>query len=235
MTMAEDLVVPLRSRRQQRAVLVQKLQHAIPGFVLLMAGLETLGHGPHGTELGMAIFEIAASVLLLGSMARTLHSNRHLLRRSDSTHHPHVAHRAHRGIEWADLFAAAVLIAEGLERKMHGHHFPRPAILAAATLAVMGLMHGRLQHFAQARRSLRVTDDALFVPGRPFKVRRLHATWADLRSIEVGERWAVIRTRAGRVRKLDLADLEGESHVRSALLHARQLLTERTIVRDTAE
>jgi hypothetical protein len=232
MTMPESLVVPLRSRRQQRAVMVQKLQHAVPGCVLLAAGLQTLGEGPHGTELGMAIFEVAASALLLGSMARTLHASRHLLRRSGSTHHPHLAHHAHHGIEWADLFAAAVLIAEGLERKMHGHHFPRPTILAAATLTVLGLMHGRIQHFAQARRSIRVTDGALFVPGRPFKARRIHATWGELASIEVGERWAVITTRAGRVRKLDLSDLEGEAHVRAALLAARTRLVG---IADTAE
>lgn len=227
--MADAILVPLRSRRQQRAVLAQKLQHAIPGFVLLVAGLETLGHSPEGAELGVAIFEVAASVLLLGSMVRHLHANRHLLSRAPSTHHPHLAHRAHHGVDWADLFAAAVLVAEGLERKMHGHHFPRPTYLGAGTLAVMGLMHGRVQHFAQARRSIRVTDEALFVPGRPFKVRKLHAAWADLQSIDVGERWAVIRTRAGRERKLDLADLEGEQHVRSALLHARQRLLDHPV------
>ena len=168
----EPIIVPLRSRRQQRAVLAQKLQHAIPGVVLLTAGLQTLSEHPQGTELGVAIVEIAASVLLLGSMARTLHAKRHLFRSPSpsssaaaSEHAPH-AHAAHAGIEWMDLFASAVLIAEGLERKMHGHHFPRPTMLAAATLAVLGLLHGRMQHFAEARRSIRVTADALFVPGR---------------------------------------------------------------------
>ncbi len=223
--MTEAIVVPLHSRRRQRAALVQKLQHAIPGAVLLFAGLQTLGEAPHGAELAVAVFEVAASVLLLGSMVKTLRANRHLLRRSppgpEQPDH-HAAHHAHHGVDWADLFAAAVLVAEGLERTMHGHHFPRPTILSAVLLALLGLLHGRLAHFAQARRALRVTADELIVPGRPFKVRKLHAAWSTLRSIEIGERWAVITTRAGRVRTLDLHDLEGESHVRAALVEARR-------------
>jgi hypothetical protein len=60
------------------------------------------------------------------------------------------------------------------------------------------------------------------VPGRRFKRRKLHASWADIASIDIGERWAVITTRTGRRRKLDLADLEHSDQVRHALEEARQ-------------
>jgi hypothetical protein len=77
-----DLIVPLRSRRKERAELVQQLQHAIPGFVLLTAGLQTLTQTPHGAALALAMFEVVSSVLLLGNFANRVRANRHLLHRA---------------------------------------------------------------------------------------------------------------------------------------------------------
>ena len=220
------IIVPLRSRRQQRAQLAQKLQHAIPGIVLLFAGLQPLAEEPRGAALALAIFELVSSALLLANTAKHVHANRHLLHRSP---HAHAGHAAHHGIEWADIFAAAVVIAEGVEHRMHGgHHFPRPAILTAATLLVLGIFHGRILHFAEQRRALNVTESGISIGGRPFKQRKVRATWSELRSIEVGERWAMITTKTGRVRKLDLADLEGAEHVRAALATARERLLQET-------
>ena len=73
-----------------------------------------------------------------------------------------------------------------------------------------------------SKRVLRVDENGIFVGGRPFKVRKLDAPWADVKSVEVGERWGVIATRSGRVRKLDLPDIEGEAHVRHALREAQR-------------
>jgi hypothetical protein len=87
------------------------------------------------------------------------------------------------------------------------------------------LSHGRLAAARARKRVIRVDDTGLFVAGRPFKVRALELPWAELQSIELGERWGVITARSGRVRRLDLPDLEGEQHVRHALLHAREQLS----------
>jgi hypothetical protein len=220
--MPEPIIVPLRSRRRQRAQLMQNVQHIIPGMVLLLAGVQTLGEGPHGLALALAVFQILASVLLIGSTAKKLHTSRHLFRRAGG-HHVH--HGAHHGIEWGEVFAAAVMVAEGLERKMHGHHFPRPIYLSVAGLLVLALFHGRIQHFAENRRALKVSDEGLTIGGRPFKARRIDARWADIVSIEVGDRYATITTRAGRTRKLDLHDLEGAEHVRHALERAQLRLS----------
>jgi hypothetical protein len=227
------LIVPLRSRRQQRAQLAQKLQHAVPGIVLLLAGLQALTESPHGAALALAIFELASSALLLANTARSVHANRHLLHRSV---HGHAAHAAHHGIEWFDIFAAAVVIAEGFEHRLHGgHHFPRPAMLTAAILLVLGVFHGRIQQFAEGRRALKVSEVGISIGGRPFKQRRVRAQWADLKSIDIGDRWAVISTRAGRERTLDLADLEGAEHVRAALETARERLHGSQEIRTSGE
>lgn len=222
MTPEQTLIVALRSRRQQRAQLAQKLQHAIPGIVLLGAGLQALSEQPHGAALALAVFELVSSALLLANTAKSVHANRHLLHRSPRDR---AGHAAHHGIEWADIFAAAVVVAEGFEHRMHGgHHFPRPAILTAVTLLVLGVFHGRILHFAEERRALKVSETGISIGGRPFKQRKVRATWSALKSIDVGDRWAAITTKAGRVRRLDLADLEGAEHVRAALTTARERL-----------
>jgi hypothetical protein len=217
------IVVPLRSRKQQRVVLFQQLQHIFPAAVLLVAGLrEFVGEMPHGWDMALAITEVGVGLLMLGALARTAYGGRHLLtRRSDQAHAPQ---HTHSGVEWENFIAAALVLAEGWEHRMHGgHHFPRPAILLAVALVATGLLHGRLMRAGQRRRALRVSDEGLSVPGRRLQ-RKIDAKWPDVASIEIGERWAVVTTRAGRARKLDLADLQGSDAVRNALAAARQRL-----------
>jgi hypothetical protein len=217
----KDWIVPLQSRRQQRVLLVQKLQHVLPATVLLAAGLQEFTAEPHGWGLGLAITEIVVGLLMLAALAKTAYASRHLLKRKADA--AHTAHHAHSEIESENLIAAALVLAEGWEHRMHGgHHFPRPAILAAAVLVVTGLLNGRIMRMATRRRSLRVSDEGLYVPGRRFKARKIDAKWADLASIEIGERWAVVTTRGGRERKIDLADVQAEAAVRDALTEAQQ-------------
>jgi hypothetical protein len=229
--MMDPLVAPLRSRRQQRARLAQKLQHVFPSIVLLVAGVQQFGEHPRGWGLALAVLQIVVGALMLGMLANSVHGQRHLLKRSRQGYgagNEHAASRAHAGIEWENLVAAAMVLAEGWEHRMHGgHHFPRPAILTAAVLLATGMAHGRILRFAEGRRALRVDDDGLAIGGRPFRGRKLRARWADLASIEIEQRWAVIRTRSGRERKLDLQDLEGADHVRHALAVAQERLAER--------
>jgi len=200
------------------------LQHILPAGVLVIAGLQQFTEEPHGWGLALAIVEIVVGLLMLGALARTAYASRHLLkRRADPSHTPH---HSHPNVEWENFIAAALVLAEGWEHRMHGgHHFSRPAILTAAVLIVTGSFHGRILRAAQRRRSLRVSDAGLYVPGRPFKARKIDATWADVASIEIGERWAVIDTRAGRVRKLDLSDLDHAADVRHALEEAKRRST----------
>jgi hypothetical protein len=219
--------VPLRSRRQQRVLLAQKFQHVFPAAVLLAAGAQEFIGEPHGWGLVLAIVEIVVGLLMLGAMAKTAYGTRHIWRRgAPPPSHPGSASvgqaHTHSAVEWENFIAAAMVLAEGWEHRMHGgHHFPRPAILLAFALVVTGAFHGRILRAAERRRSLRVTDEGIYVPGRKFKVRKIQATWEDVASIEIGERWAAITTRAGRLRKLDLADLDHADEVRRALAQAQ--------------
>ena len=214
------LTVPLRSKRRQRALLVQKLQHVVAGVMLLFAGLQAVGEESRGFPLALAIFEIVSSALLIGSTALAFRKAR---RPADHAHLPHVHHG---GVDWMDIFAAGVLFAEVAEHWHLKHHIQRPAVLTAIVVLTLGLFHGRIARRAERRFTLRVGEDDLYVGGKPFRVFR--AKWADILSIEIGPRYATMRTRAGRERRLDLADLEGANHVRAALAEAQRRLVELT-------
>ena len=65
--------VPIRYRRADRALFIQKLQHAVPSIVVLSDGLTHLTHEPRGLELVLGVFEVAAA---LGVMTSVVHGFR---------------------------------------------------------------------------------------------------------------------------------------------------------------
>jgi hypothetical protein len=206
------LTVPLKSKRREKALAVQKFQHAIPAIPLFFAGVQALGDGEHGFALALGVFEIITSALLVGTVLREIRAMR---RPAAATHHPH-----HHGVDWVHIFAAAVLVAEVLEHYHLTGHIRRPTVLTAIVTLTLGLAHGRLQRVTEGRRVLRVEDDRLHIADKPFRTFR--ARWADVTSIDVGEKYARIKTLDGRERKLNLADLHGAEHVRGALAEAQR-------------
>ena len=202
--------VPLRSRRRRRGLVAQKFQHVIPAFPLLFAGVETLRHEPHGMPLVLAVFEIGTSVLLLATVVREIRA----LRKTDA----HAGHSSH-GVDWFHIFAAGVLLAEAAHHWHETHHWKRPVLLTAAFTFLLGIFHGRIQAWGEDRRSLRIDDEGLSVGRPPFGTFR--AAWEDVKTIDVGERFAVIRTRGGRERRIDLSDCEQPAPVRAALAEAQ--------------
>ncbi len=197
-------------------MLLQKLQHAVPGAMLFFAGLRAIGEEARGVHLVLALFEIVSSVLLVGSVIVAIQKARR------PANHAHVPHLHHGGPDWIDIFTSALLFAEAAEHWNLKHHVARPTLLMAFTLLIVGVFHGRIKRSAERRFTIRVQDDHLYVGGKPF--RSLHEKWANLAAIEIGERYATIRTRKGRTRRLDLAHLEGANHVRAALEAARRRL-----------
>jgi hypothetical protein len=203
--------VPLKSKRRERAQALQKFQHVIPAMPLLLAGLQAIRSGDRGFAFALGLFEIGTSVLLLATMIREIRAMRR-----PKTH----AAPAHHGVDWMEIFAAGVLTAEVLEHWHLTHHIRRPAVLTAMLSLGMGLFHGRIKRFSEGRRVLRVEDEGIHIGGRPF-LKAFRAAWADVASIEVGERRAWILTRDGRKRSLNLADLHDADEVRAALEEAR--------------
>lgn len=205
-----DIVVPFDSRKRKRVLMAQKLQHLIPAAGLLIGGVQSLMSGAHGLELALAVGGIVTSALLLVMFGKHVRDAR-----ANAT-----AHAAH-GIDWMDIWAAGVLLAEGTEKwRLHGRLL-RPEFVAIIPTLALGLFHGRLAAGATERRTLRVTHEHLYVAGRLRFSRALKAPWADIAHITIDARFAEIRLRNGRTRRIDFKDLDNAPAVRVAL-HAAQ-------------
>lgn len=204
--------MPLLSRRQERGQFLQKMNHVVPAVGLLTAGVHALTEGARGLDLALAVVEIGTTLMLAASIVKTLRAMR-----QPGTH----SHDAH-GVDWIDIWSAGILFAEAAERWHVRHHIARPTILTALVTLAFGLFHGRLLAFARQKRGLRITEAGLSVSGRPF--RRFRARWSEIASISLGEQSVEIRTRAGRLRRIDLADLRNAGSVRAALQDANQRL-----------
>lgn len=202
-------VIPLRSKRLERALVFQKLQHAIPATVLLPAGLGALVAGVRGFELVLAIAEVATSLWLLRLVAREFRA----------AMGEGVTPTSHHGPDWAHLAAASVISVEVFERWHAHHHWSRPLILTAGVTFLLGFLHGRIARWREGRMSLRIDDVGLSWKGRRFG--GFAASFDDLESFEVGATRAFLRTAAGKG-EIDLADLRNGDEIREALDGARE-------------
>lgn len=209
----DSVVVPLQSRRLERAQLLQKINHAIPAAGLLVAGAQALTGGAHGVALALAAVEIGTSAMLIFTLARGV---RELGRRGPAVH------RASHGVDWIDIWAAGVLFAEAAERWHLTHHLSRPTILTGIITLALGLFHDRIRARIQRRRAVRITAEGIYVGAKPF--RGLNARWPDIASISITGHVAEVRTRTGRVRRVDLADLRNPEEVRAAFAEGRKRL-----------
>ena len=158
--------------------------------------------------------EIVCGALFVVAAVRGI---RGVVRERSAGHHPH------HGIDWVDVFAAAVVLAETVERYHRTGHIVRPNILMILLLLTLGFFHDRVTAFAEHRRALRISDEGISVGGRPFR-RSLRASWDGIRSIDVAGRYATIETKTGRTKRIDLSDLENDGPVRTALASARERL-----------
>ncbi len=205
----EATTVPLRSRRRERALVAQKIQHIVPALGLLMAAGQALRDGAHGGELALALVEIVTCAALVISFARHLRAARK----------PHATVHVAHGVDWFDIFAAGVLGAEALERWHLTHHIARPTILMALATLGLGLFHGAIAARQARRWVLQVDSRGVRIGGKPF--RTFFAAWPDIASIMLTPATVAIRTHSGRSRRLHLDDLHDSARVHATLAAAQ--------------
>ena len=208
MTVA-DIVVPIESRRRIKALLVQKLQHVVPSFVLLGDGIGHLDRSD-GWVRTFGVLEIVTSLAVIVLFVRQVRGARR------GAHRPHHGH----SIDWLDVGLAGMLLVEAASHHQETGHWPAPRLLLAATMLVIGLTHGRVMAFARRRRSLRIDSTGLS-RGLPL-LRRFRATWDRIAGIRIGESRAVIALSGGEEHVIDLADLDNADAVRDALQAAHR-------------
>ncbi len=207
-----EQVVPLQSRRRDRALLLQKVQHVVPSLPLLNHGFERLGHDGHGWSIALGVSEIVSSVLVIGAFVRQIRAVRqaHGHREAEAGG----GHATH-GIDWVDLLLGAMLAVEVWAHWHETGHIKRPTVLLAVVMVTIGLLHGRIAARVERRLSLRIHDAGVSVGGRFF--RRFTATWAELTAVEIEPDQARIVRKDGRTKVLNLRDLRNAAGVREAL------------------
>jgi hypothetical protein len=204
--------VPVRYKRQQRAQLAQKIQHAAPAVVLLGDGFARVFGEGHLESIVMGAAEIGASALVIVALGRAIRGVRRARTLPDQAPHAHA-------IDWVDVCLAAVLAVEAFMHQHETGHLPRPTVLLAGVMLTLGLLHGKLAAHFDKERALRVTDEGISVPGPRFR-RRLTLPWADVASIEITERSARIVSFKGEERRINLADAVQPEPIREALREA---------------
>ncbi len=211
------IAVPVRYRRSQKGQFAQKLQHAIPSFIVLGDGISHLSHNPRGAELALGVAEVVAAVLVIGTVARGFRQlRRQLSTPSDDVH-------VHHGVDWIDICLGGMLSVEAYAKYAATAHIPRPTIVLAIAMFAIGLLHGRLAAWGDSRRELRVSADGISMPSRrPFS--RVTMAWAEVAEIEVGDRSAVVVATDGRTTRVDLTEVMQPAAIRDALMTARRFL-----------
>lgn len=207
--------VPVRYRRTEKGLFVQKLQHVVPAIIVLGDGISHLQHGPSGMTLALGAAEVVASVLVMGSMIREM---RQLRAPSRGRGHAHASH----GVDWIDLFLGAMLLVEAYAKFDATARLPRPTIVLGLVLIILGLAHGRMAAWGDRRRSLTVDDGGISVPGR--FLRRLSLQWSEVAEITMAPAKARVIAHDGRDQELDLADAVEPDQIRAALIEARARL-----------
>jgi hypothetical protein len=155
----------------------------------------------------------------MGSVVRGVRQLQGRMAAADEDHR-HV----HHGPDWIDIFIGAMLSVEAYAKYHATAHIPRPTILLAVVMLVIGINHGKLAAWGGRRHQLRVGPEGISVPRRFF--RRLTLPWADVESIEMDDRAAVVKAADGRSQRIDLSDLLQPKAARDALVSAKTLLDE---------
>ena len=130
-------MTPKRAQVQAVMRLLQKVQHAVPGVVLLKDGVATVAEGASGWHLPLAAAEIATAGAVAVSLMAAF---RTLARNIRSGQAPHL----HVGIDWTDIFLGLMLFTEVASRYPEHHKLWRPATLLGIVMIILGLFGGKI-------------------------------------------------------------------------------------------
>ena len=129
-------VDPRRARRRAVAKVLMKLQHAVPGVVLIQEGVQSLREGVEGWHRLLAVSEVLVCVAVFVSLARVFPDLARDIRRGTV---PHI----HLGIDWVDIFLGGMLFTEAWAKYLDHGHVARPTILLGLVMIIFGVFGGR--------------------------------------------------------------------------------------------
>ena len=192
----KTVTISLDDKRRKLGVWWQKLQHVIGGVPLLLAGVDRLQAPSRGGHW-LAIVEIVMATLLLALFVRDARAEALVRMKNRSLAEPFTRPHVHKGPEWFDVTAGALLIVETV-LSMHPGSKPlyEHALLYLGLSTVLtGLAHGQLTSLSWKRRFIRVDDAGLHV--RLSRFSKFDVDWTDVIDIRLGERNAIVVTKSG--------------------------------------
>jgi hypothetical protein len=204
------ITIVLDDRRKRLGLWWQKLQHAVGGVPLLVAGVHRL-QSPGGAGDLLALAEIAVAAVLLVLLARDLRSETVAKRHPAAPGTPH----AHGGPDWFDIVAGALLMLEAVHSAHPGGKpfYERPAFALGVATAAIGLLHGKLAQLSWKRREIHL--DVNGVRARTSRIRGFSIPWTDVRDILITESAIVIET-AARSHTIPLRRYRNAAEIRAA-------------------
>ena len=210
------ITVALDDKRRHVSLWWQKLQHAVGGVPLLLAGLRRLQTPGSGGDL-LAIAEIVVAAVLLVLLARDIRTEVVTSRRAAASE-PRAHAAVHGGPDPFDIVAGALLIIESILSVHPGGKpfYARPLFTTGVATILIGVLHGRIARISWKRREIRL--DASGVHARLSRFRRFTVAWTDVRDIRVTATSITIDTTTG-VRTIPLGRYRNADDVRSAFEH----------------
>jgi hypothetical protein len=193
--MPPAITIILDDKRRRLGQWWQKLQHAVGGVPLLIAGVHRL-RSPGGEGDLLAIAEIVVAAVLLLLLARDLRSGVAKLR-APAPATPHLHADAHSGPDWFDVVAGALLILEAIHSAHPGGKpfYERPAFLLGVVTGIIGLLHGKLVALSWKRREIHLDDYG--VRARTSRFSGFSVAWTDVRDLRITDSAIIVDTASG--------------------------------------
>lgn len=190
------VTIVLDDKRKRIGAWWHKLQHAVGGVPLLIAGIHRL-QGPGGVE-PLAIAEVLVAATLLILFARDLRAaataRPAASQAPDDAVAEHSDAHSHTGSNWFDVVAGVMLIVESAQASHEGGKpfFARPNFLLGVVTLVIGLLHGRIASLSWKRRELHVDESG--IRARLGRFRSFAVSWPEVRDIAITAKTATIET-----------------------------------------
>lgn len=146
--MRKQEISPARARRRAVVRILQKVQHAVPGVVLLQHGMHAVADGAKGWHLALGVAEILTASAVFISLILAMRTLAGHIRAGAI---PHV----HTGIDWTDVFLGLMLFTEVAAKYPVSHKIWSPTFLLGATMILLGLAGSRIAARRAARRARR--------------------------------------------------------------------------------
>jgi hypothetical protein len=124
-------ISPARARRRAVGRILQKVQHAAPGVVLLQHGLHAFSEGAEGWHLALGAAEVVTAGAVFISLLLAMRKLARQLRAGETPH-------LHTGIDWTDVFLGLMLYTEVAAQYPVTHKIWSPTFLLGTAMIVLG-------------------------------------------------------------------------------------------------